>query len=39
MSGSLIYQFGEAATKFNIKNLVDALGAAALSADQKYAAQ
>jgi hypothetical protein len=28
-SGSLIYQFGEATTEFNVKNLLDALSARA----------
>src|SRR5262245_49055221 len=34
--GSLIYQFGEAATKFNIKNLIDALGACAFMRYQMH---
>ena len=34
--GSLIYQFGEAATKFNIKDLVDALSGRALTMYQMH---
>ena len=34
--GSLIYQFGEAATKFNIKNFVDALSARAFTMHQMH---
>jgi hypothetical protein len=33
--GSLIYQFGEASTKLNIKNLVDALRARAFIMHQR----
>ena len=33
--GGLIYQFGEAATKLNIKNLVDALSAHAFIMHQR----